>query len=240
MVEQIKKYLSVPEPQRDYDKGWILLSKVCKNRNLLHRLQRKPWPEKLYYELGKLAGRIDQAVLAKNAAKAAKTTKPEKETAPVKVSSGRIRVIKGENRVHYNDLPKELQQAWDENTLMYKEARSLHEKLKLLAKGTDEQRQPVLTRLQQLNQAIRSNWDKVDNYDPDKKPEVKKEPVVDHKRINSNRAYISRNLKKLENNPQKKDLRNRLQERITELVRAGSGFSDEQKARLKKLKLDLG
>lgn len=41
--------------QRDYETGLIILAKFSKNRILLQNLNRKPFPEKLYSELKKLA-----------------------------------------------------------------------------------------------------------------------------------------------------------------------------------------
>lgn len=152
----------------------------------------------------------------------------------------RIRVVKENQTVNFDNLPVELQAKWTENANMYKEGRSLHEKLKLMAEATDEDRKPVITRLSQLSEAIRANWDAIDNYDPTAAPKEKIKVVVDHKRINSNRKYISSNLKKLEKEPKNTVLFAKIQERVSELIKAGHQFSADQELRLKNLKFEMG
>lgn len=204
--------------------------------------------------------KMQKAAIAKKTAKtrAANKKKKEEEAAKLKEQSEnagqavdlpeefseankptRLRVVKGDQKINFDELPEGLQAKWTKNAEMYKEARSLHEKLKLMKDASDEERKPIVTRLGQLSEAVRANWNKIDNYDPSKEKEPKKTVEIDHKRISANRKYISSNLKKLEDKPENKKLHGNIQERITELVTAGITFSADQEARLKKLKFDM-
>ena len=273
MVEKIKKYLDQPVDERDYDEGLLLLSKSTKNRMLLQRLGRKPWPEKLHYELRKILDRKiakienyknqiankaaatraankakkEEKRLAKEAAAASKQgtgdDDPPIECLPFEFTEeskpGRVRVVKEDQKINFDDLPGELKLKWTQNAEMYKEARSLHEKLKLMKDATDDDRKPIITRLGQLSGSVRSNWDAIDNYDPNANPKETVKVDIDHKRISANRKYISSNLKKLEKDPDNKNLYAKIQERITELLGANISFSADQLKRLEELKFDL-
>lgn len=279
MVEKITTYLEQPVDERDYDEGLLLFTKASKNRILIQRLSRKPWPEKLFYELQKLldhekevieyhkkkisakaaatraankAKKEEEERLAKKAAEKASSADPDEDDNDPPVipmqnefteesKPGRIRVIKEDQTVSFDDLPEELQQKWTDNAEMYKEGRSLHEKAKLMEKATPEERQPIIARLGQLSDAIRANWDAIDNWKPgedDKEPVKDETRAIDHKRVNSNKKYISSNLKKLEDKPNPV-LFQKLQERVKELVSIGHKFSADQENRLKNLKIEF-
>ncbi len=249
MVEKIEKYLEAKK--KDYDQGLIILSKATKNRILVQRLSRKQWPEKLNYELKKCLERLKslEQTSPEEKSPVEKSTKPlEKkdvsknpsENIPIIKEPKRVRIIKNDQKVKFEDLPEELQKKWDENALMYKEARSLHEKLKLLAEAKDEDRQPLITRLGMLSDKVRANWDIIDNYDPDSKPgEKNQNPEIDPKRISANRKYISMNAGKLKKNPKPESLRAKIQERINELLSAGETFKDDHKIKLEEMGLEF-
>jgi len=254
MVEKITAYLG--QKERDYHEGLILLSKNSKNRILLQRLSRKAHPEKLEYELKKIAERltlIENAKKQKESKKQKKTKKQktskeldkgEKDTSaddsthnidtdlPVIEKPGRNRIVRGDQKIKFEDLPAELQAKWEENTEAYKISRSLHEKLKLMEKASPEDRKPLIEQFINLADQIRANWNVIDAWDPTKVEDPasgqNEPPVIDHKRIQSNRTYISKNLKKLQASPDDQQLRQRIQERITELVAAGETFKDDK------------
>lgn len=227
MVEKITKYLSKKE--RDYDEGLILLSKTSRNRILIQLLGRKELKDKLEYELQKV---IDRDVLLK-VVKTQKVKTPKvktpKDDVPVIEKPGKLRVIRGDNKINYDDLPDALQTRWDENTDAYKGSRSLHEKLKLMENAKAEDRKPLIGQIISLHNIIRANWEIIDAYDPTKKVESKEDKKINHKRIQANRKYISVNFKKLKEKPDNKELKKRIQDRITELVKAGETFKDANK-----------
>jgi len=242
MQETVKQYLS--KSNRDYEEGIAIFTKITKNRILLQRLSRKPWPEKLQYELEKWLTAQGEAIKPV-VKKAAEPKKPVAKHADIPDTANlvitdpsKVKIIKNKREVLYKDLPKDLQKRWDENTMMYKESRSLHEKLKLLKEADSEILEPIVGRLVDLVSAVRENWNVIDAWDPEQKDIGKL--ILTGKRLNSNRKAISENLKKLENDPSNVDVRRKLQERITEMKAAGEGFKSDMIERFKTLDLDLG
>lgn len=232
--------------EKDYGIGLAILGKYCKNRFLVQHLGRRKKPKKLEYELRKIANRHQLIASAKQQV-------PAEEQAEVKVTQAkkqvkaeshsdhvisqmnaepgpqRLRIIRNENEVKYDDLPKVIQALWDTNRDAYKEIRSLHEKLKLMEKATPEDRQPLTERISALDDSIRANWKEIDAWDPNTHAAKQEAATINHKRINSNRKYISTNLKKLPettNAVKKARIVAELQLRYNELKAASLSMSD--------------
>jgi len=213
--------------KKDYGLGLAILGQHCKNRVLLQNLSRKPNPGKLEYELTKLVNKDVIAVIAK--------------VQPLSHSDQVIEIMNNDVRNDNPDsLPKHLKAKWHENHDAYKEIRALHEKLKLMVNATPEDRQPLTERVASLDDKIRANWEAIDGWVPG--AELPAEPVekpvmVDHKRINANRKFISSNLRKLETGNFKKhaaDLLSELQKRVTELIEAGEQMNTKTIEQLQK------
>jgi hypothetical protein len=244
MLEIVKKYLS--QSEKDYNEGLNIFTQISKNRILFQRLSRKPWPEKLEYELEKwLSANGEPIKPAVKKAVEVKKQAPGKQNADIPDTASlvitdpaKIKIIKNKREVLYKDLPKDLQKRWDENAGMYKESRSLHEKLKLLKDADKKILEPIVGRLVDLVSSVRENWNVIDAWNPDQKDLGRL--ILTGKRLSSNRKAISENLKKLENDPTNIDVRRKLQERITEMKAAGEGFKSDMIERFKSLDLDLG
>lgn len=230
---------------RDYGIGLALLGTHCKNRILLQNLARKQNPGKLEYELKKALDRKKE--LDAEADETEKTKEAEAKGGIKKVVTAsvkdveplpeKVKIVRNDREVNYDDLPEDIQKLWDENRDAYKEIRALHEKLKLMEKATPEDRQPLTERIATLDEKIRTNWQTIDAWQPGSEPEAKQEPVqIDHKRINANRKYISTNLKKLadeKDEAKAAKLREKIQERVTELVAAGETIGEKTVEELK-------
>lgn len=167
---------------------------------------------------------------------------PAGETEPT--GKIRLKVIRNlkDNEIKYADLPVRLQKLWDANTDMYKKCRSIHEKLKLMDKANDDDRKPLITEMCGMDDQIRANWTVIDEWDG--KPEdlgTISKVDVDHKRINTNRKYISTNKEKLAELIKNEDeqgavkLREKIQTRVSELLQAKESFTDTYKAELQTL-----
>lgn len=208
--------------EKDYGIGLAILGNHCKNRVLLQNLGRKKNPEKLEYELTKIANKKEIAVIA--------------EIQPLSHSDQVIDIMNNDTRNDNPDiLPKHLQVKWHENHDAYKEIRALHEKLKLMEKATPEYRQPLTERLASLDDKIRANWELIDAWQPGAESAAATVVKIDHKRINANRKFISSNLKKLLIHPEvitPDKLRNELQKRWNELKQSGEEVSKETKTDL--------
>lgn len=154
----------------------------------------------------------------------------EFESQVEEIMAGKLEVIRNGRKVKFEDLSPEMQARWNQNANGYKEIRALHEKLKLMENATPEDRQPLTQRMCNLDDQIRDNWAEIDAYVPVPTDLVPGAPVIDHKRIQSNRKYISTNLKKL---PEQTDpvkaakVVAELQKRFDELKAAGETVSLE-------------
>lgn len=243
-MEAIKNWIN---KGMDYDQGLILIAKYHKNRMLARNLTRKCIPEKLEYELRKISGLANYkpTPAAKPPTPAAKPptppAKPEKpiqpaqKPAPAPTPAGyKFEIVDPESRkVNKKDLPESLQVVYDTIVEKYRKARSVHEKLKLLNDAPAAVREMHVAHLVDLDMAIRGGWAQIDAWDgkpiePEPEPE---KPLVDHKRINSNRKFISTNIKKMADkklSPMKKErLKENIQERINELKMAGEEISEK-------------
>lgn len=195
-----------------------LLSQFTKNRAMLQNLQRKPNPEKVEYELSKYdktksVKKIETKIEAKIEAKAVSTNLNQSPSISQSTSPGFI-----------DQLPPDLLMKWQQNTDFYKEIRAIHERLKLMEKATDNDRQPLTERIARMDDIIRANWELIDAYDPTApKPEPEQAQIIDHKRINSNRKFLSVNIKKLGEltGEPLEDLRSKIIQRTTEIMQAG-------------------
>lgn len=231
------------EGGRDYEAGLALLSSCSRNRVLLQNLSRKHNPEKLNYELKKLNPKAAKIVIK------IKSDVPSVNSKHLVSSSihssvelpapARTKIIREGRAVKVEDLPIRLQNLYRENTDKYKLMRALHEKAKLAK--TVAEREPLTRTLSEYDEQIRKNWMVIDSWDG--KPDV---PVVtnpiDHKRINSNRKYISDNRRKLltmEDGPTRSKVLAEMQKRVNELMGAGESIGKKIGDDLKKLGLTL-
>lgn len=234
--------------EKDYGIGLAILGKYCKNRTLLQNLGRKKMPAKLEHELNKVAklqGLIEKESPAKKPA-AKKQAAAESHSDQVihkmnaEPGSQRLKIVRNNTEVKYEDLPEEIQKLWDTNRDAYKQIRALHEKLKLMGKAAPEDRVPLLELIDELDGSIRGNWEIIDAWHPGDEALPELVPI-DHKRINSNRKYISTNLKKLAAETDEKKaavLQSKIQHRVTELKAAGEEMTEKTKLELKALAIE--
>lgn len=207
---------------QDYTSGLALLAKYSKNRILLQNLSRKPIPEKLEYELRKLT-KIPAPVSVVPTEK--EPLQPEIED-PVKV--GTI------PKIDTSVLPDHLKKLWDETAEKYRLARGIYEKLKLTSEA--DQRAPLVEELENYRKEIRVNWDIIDSWALEQ-TKGKQESVIDEKRINANRKYLSEGKKAvmtLSGATRAKKLEG-MQRRINELLSAGEKFDPENQKELEEL-----
>jgi hypothetical protein len=151
--DEIKNWLG---GSRDYSEGLALYIKYSRNRNIIKVLQRKRWPEKLLWELGKMAQKgtlIQQQHVILPSVKISPATKEDDEI-------NRLIVIN--NKIQYDDLPEELKVLYDQNRTLYKEMRALHEKMKLAY--TDSERAQLRMKLIKRDDIVSKNWKTLDSF----------------------------------------------------------------------------
>lgn len=205
------------EAGRPYNEGLILLNKVSKNRNLRQKLARKQWPEKLEYELRKMAN-INKPVKSKLKAEKKRDEKgPGVNEIPESITG---ELTKSEDKkVDRDKLPDPMKPVYDEIRKLYTLRQSYHEKAKVFTSqnAKPETIAPLVKAIKDTNASIKEKWAIIDNYDP-AKDQSKKSKTIDHKRIGANRKYISTNKNKLKTDPEK--WLPKIQERIDELLQA--------------------
>jgi hypothetical protein len=233
MDKEIKAFLNQKQP--NYNKGIELLSNYSKNSFLIKALTRKQNFPKLIYELNKLVVKGNPFIIASNIAieknSQPKTNIPSEENSDEKEipsipEVSKVKVIRGNRKIHYDDLHKDLQQKWDENTKAYHESRSLHEKLKLMVKSDPKQRQVLIFRMILLGDLIRKNWEFIDSNYVNYIPKFKV-ISLDHKQIVAARKYISTNITKFKKDVTNDKLRLAIQKRITDLNNSNEKLSDK-------------
>jgi hypothetical protein len=241
---------------KDYDEGLLLLSRFCKNRALILSLSRKKNPAKLDYELNKIAKKQKR-----NVAPGFKVVKPEshsdkligvmnKDREKLLAESVGLKVIRNKHAVNYEDIPEEFQKLWDVNRDAAKEIRALHEKLKLMEKASPEDRQPLTLRITQLDEILHANWETINKWEPGM-PVVAKVvekstnnlPVMDFRRINANRKYISTGVKRILagciNADKLQALKQSVLARFSELKSAGIEMTPDSLDELKKTGINI-
>lgn len=220
-MEAISEWLS---SDRDYNVGLALLAKYSKNRILLQSLSRKSLPVKLEYELRKLV----KSDVPDDVACNHEPVEPSGKTDILEVG--------GKPRVDPDDLPDHLKKLWDETAEKYRLARATHEQIKRM---TDiNQRAAYIELLENYRFEIRENWKVIDAF-------VKEQNnpgtpvVVDDKRVNANRKYLSDGKKViavLSGAVRAKKLE-AMQRRINELLSAGEKFDIQNQKELEELGL---
>jgi hypothetical protein len=224
---------------KDYGLGLAILGDYCKNRVLLQNLGRRKNPEKLEYELTKIAkekgivfGTVEETTggepdgplppVEENG-----EAEPTSEVLSEQLISGILKIVINSREISFDDLPAVMKARWQQNRDSYKEIRSLHEKLKLMENATPEDRQPLTGRIGELDDKIRQNWKEIDAWVPTAEKVFE---AIDHKRMQANRKYISTNLKKLAkvtDQVKKAKVVAELQTRFTEVKASGETFAPE-------------
>lgn len=228
-MEEIKQWLN---SEQNYNTGLLLLQKYSKNRVLKENLAKKKHPRKLRYELAKIA-RVQ--------AKPAKKQKKKKQSQPdsQQQAEAKMKTIIDKKQINYDALPSDIKALYDETVKVYKKQRSLHEKLKILEKqGADDTAKVKITyEIAGLDELIRENWAKIDNWDPNSEQEKQgkkqesEQKQLTHKQIGANRKYISSNKSKIKDDPEK--WIPKIQQRVDELLASGEDFKQELKDELR-------
>ncbi len=136
----------------------------------------------------------------------------------------RLKIIRGEKEIQYDELPERLKVLYDDNVKAYKKMRSYHEKLKLLKNGTVADRAAICSELVDLDALVIENWEVIDAWDGTPETpaaETTAAETITGKEINAARSYISRNKGRLaEGDVDREKYLPKVQERVTLLVTA--------------------
>ena len=139
-------------------------------------------------------------------------------------------------RIDYEKLNEKQKQLYDDNRDKYKEIRSWHEKMKLA--NTDEERAMYRNKVVELDDAIRDNWKAFDlSFEPSSPQNNGNDPkdIDQVKAVSNARAYLSKNIPKLEGLTGKKldALKEKVAQRYGVIIEAKQAVDDETIAKLK-------
>lgn len=258
-LKELKQITVTPEKEINLEKGALLLLRFNKNRILYDNITKRKLFAKLKYEAQKTFD-LYCARLGINT-----DSFKDDPTVDIEAQEKRFQAIPPIEelektrgiRADHDALPENIRQLFTQNSELYLRMRKLHEALKTMdgAKACD--RFPYVKEFLELDDIVVKNWEMYDAYKPeneinadvDKNATVDKEvtnttQVIDAKRISANRKYISDNKEKLaklsaEHSPKAEVLRIKMQERVTELLTANAGISDEQLTDLAKLGINV-
>lgn len=258
-LKELKQITVTPEKEINLEKGALLLLRFNKNRILYDNITKRKLFAKLKYEA--------QKTFELYCARLGINTDSFKEdpTVEIEAQEKRFQAIPPVEelektrgiRADHDALPENIRMLYTQNSELYLRMRKLHEALKTMdgAKACD--RFPYVKEFLELDDIVVKNWEMYDAYKPenemnadvDKNATVDKEvtnttQVIDAKRISANRKYISDNKEKLaklsaEQSPKAEELREKIQSRVSELLTAGAGISDDQLSELAKLGINV-
>ena len=246
---QIQTWLAKPEHSKDdLVQGATYVLKLTRNQALFNTIMRRPerYEDKIIYELKKrLPMRLDHMTRSDVKALEAEilpaitplidTTENQNEGEETQDASA---VGK---RADHEQLPVEIQQLWDANAERWKKIKELYNTCKELEKPCD--RYEYLKLLKETWYAYKKDFAVYDSYKIGENPEPTGVSVdssaseITVKDVTNARAYISKNLEKLETMTDKGSeeyikLKEKVAQRINVILNAGESFSDDMIARL--------
>lgn len=246
---QIQTWLAKPEHSKDdLVQGATYVLKLTRNQALFNTIMRRPerYEDKIIYELKKrLPMRLDHMTRSDVKALEAEvlpaitplidTTENQNEGEETQDASA---VGK---RADHEQLPVEIQQLWDANAERWKKIKELYNTCKELEKPCD--RYEYLKLLKETWYAYKKDFAVYDSYKIGGNTEPAGVSVdssaseITVKDVTNARAYISKNLEKLESMTDKesedfKKLKEKVAQRINVIINAGESFSDDMITRL--------
>jgi hypothetical protein len=246
---QIQTWLAKPEHSKDdLVQGATYVLKLTRNQALFNTIMRRPerYEDKIIYELKKrLPMRLDHMTRSDVKALEAEilpaitplidTTENQNEGEETQDASA---VGK---RADHEQLPVEIQQLWDANAERWKKIKELYNTCKELEKPCD--RYEYLKLLKETWYAYKKDFTVYDSYKIGENPEPTGVSVdssaseITVKDVTNARAYISKNLEKLETITDKGSeeyikLKEKVAQRINVILNAGESFSDDMITRL--------
>lgn len=233
--------------------GARMVLKLNKNQALYNTIVRKPerYVKKIRYELARrLPMRLDNMTktdvirLEKELltpVEAAMKQDDEKEGTEEIERTGEGKAVAVGKRDDHDKLPDEIKAIWEKNAERWKKIKKLYYTCKQLDKPCD--RYEYLKILKEEWYAYKEAFGIYDNYSLVEDTEANNEITV--KNITNARAYISKNLERLEGMSKDDDaekyqeLYNKVLERVNIIMSSGESFSPEMKERLSVVFTDL-
>lgn len=246
---QIQTWLAKPEHSKDdLVQGATYVLKLTRNQALFNTIMRRPerYEDKIIYELKKrLPMRLDH--MTRSDVKALEAEILPAITPLIDTTENQDEGEETQNasavgkRADHEQLPVEIQQLWDANAERWKKIKELYNTCKELEKPCD--RYEYLKLLKETWYAYKKDFAVYDSYKIGENPEPTGVSVdssaseITVKDVTNARAYISKNLEKLETMTDKGSeeyikLKEKVAQRINVILNAGESFSDDMITRL--------
>ena len=257
-LKELKQISAAPEKEIDLDNAALLLLRFNRNRILYDNITKRKLFAKLKYEANKtvelFCARLGINLNSFEEDPAAEMEEQEKRFQAI-LPVEELEKSKG-IRADHDTLPENVRLLFTQNSELYLRMRKLHEALKTMDGAKPCDRFPYIKEFLELDDTVVRNWEMydaykpVDNTDPknsapaDNRMSTNTTQTIDAKRISANRKYISDNKEKLcklleEKSPKAQELQKKIQDRVTELLTANAGMSDEQLTELAKLGINV-
>lgn len=246
---QIQTWLAKPEHSKDdLVQGATYVLKLTRNQALFNTIMRRPerYEDKIIYELKKrLPMRLDH--MTRSDVKALETEVLPAITPLIDTTENQDEGEETQDasavgkRADHEQLPVEIQQLWDANAERWKKIKELYNTCKELEKPCD--RYEYLKLLKETWYAYKKDFAVYDSYKIGENPEPTGVSVdssaseITVKDVTNARAYILKNLEKLETMTDKGSeeyikLKEKVAQRINVILNAGESFSDDMITRL--------
>lgn len=259
-TKKIVGWLEIENPTIDQLKdGAMMMLKLNRNQTLYNTIMRRPekYVEKIRYELRKrLPMRLDHMTRT-DVANLEKEIMPPIEEEMVKSDDKPAedeqknddlddKAVAAGRRADHDSLPEDIRTLWDSNVERWKKIKELYNTCKSLDKPCD--RYEYLKILKDEWYTYKKNYEVYDTYKLDDNAALKSDSVqteISFKDITNARAYISKNIDKLEtlSKPENAEkyhaLFVKIRERVDVILKAGEEFSQEMQEKLSKIYDDL-
>lgn len=258
---KIVRWLGIENPTTDDIKdGALMMLKLNRNQVLYNTVMRRPekYVKKIRYELEKrLPMRLDhktrtdvanleKEILPSITEAIKNSEKHTEDDGRVEYMSDDRKAVANGRRDDHDSLPEEIRALWESNTARWKKIKELYNICKSLEKPCD--RYEYLKVLKDEWYSYKKNFEIYDTYQFNgEEPVVSDNTQTDIsiKDITNARAYISKNLDKLETLSQSDNaekyhtLSVKIRERINLIIKTGESFSPEMRDKLSKLFDDI-
>ena len=170
--DKVQAWLNLPEGERDYAEGAMLLLQLTGNQIMYRNLMANPKRNAQFieYQLKKrlsfrlqqvtheqveqMQAQVDKIVIMRN-------LEPKQQDKPAKE-------FKAGKRADHDELPDDIQALYVENLSIVQKMRELHLKLRSLSLANatcpDSERYPFLKELIALDKRLHSNWEQYDHF----------------------------------------------------------------------------
>lgn len=246
LTQKVQQWLLSPASERNIEAGATLLLQLNRNRVLYASILRNPakMHAKLEYELTKhLRIRLDGYTL-QEIVQMERTVIPSAKESILRAPSATEEQGKYRGRrADHDTLPEDIQHLYVRNGDIFAKLKNTYETLKTMENRPPCDRYEYLKVLKELDDEYRANWNKYDHYDGASSPAEEVAPSA--KNVSAARKYLSTNKEALaaaieaEDAKRIETLRDKMQQRIAIILKAGETFDAEYQNRLETLGLSF-